>query len=73
NSHCIEHGAAAGTASAADGHSDVAWFNPQDGTVSAWLLNGTQTVQRRFDLDWRCDAASGCSANWRAIGIGDVA
>lgn len=54
-----------------DGQRDLLWFNPQSGVLSPWLLNGA-TVTGTQDLNWRCDAASGCSAAWRPVGTGDL-
>ena len=51
-----------------DGQDDVVWYNATTGEVSAWLLNGL-AVTRTQSLDWRCDAASGCSRTWTPIGI----
>jgi hypothetical protein len=53
-----------------DGQRDLLWFNAQSGVLSPWLLNGA-SVTGTQDLDWHCDAASGCSAAWRPVGTGD--
>jgi hypothetical protein len=58
------------TATAVHGHPDLVWFTAESGVVSAWLLNGTRTVQGKQDLDWACTAASDCSTSWKPIGIG---
>src|SRR3954451_24785538 len=57
-------------ASAPNGHPDLVWFNAQSGVVSAWLLNGTGTVQGKADLNWTCGAE--CWNGWSPIGIGDL-
>jgi hypothetical protein len=54
-----------------DGNTDVLWHNPNTGVLSAWLLDSQGNVIRTQDLDWRCDAASGCSSQWTAVGITD--
>jgi hypothetical protein len=37
--------------------------------VSTWLLNGAGTVMGAQNLDWHCDAASGCASQWQPIGL----
>jgi hypothetical protein len=53
-----------------DGQTDVLWYAPSSGIVSAWILNGTSVV-RRADLNWQCSAASGCASEWKLVGTGD--
>jgi len=53
-----------------DGQNDVLWYNQYTGEVSAWLMNGA-TVKTNRILDWRCDAKSGCSRDWKLVGTGD--
>ncbi|MFI9386573.1 FG-GAP repeat domain-containing protein [Kutzneria sp. NPDC052558] len=55
-----------------DGHVDLVWFNYFTGVVSSWLLNGYGNVLAKQDLDWHCDYTSGCSTQWRPIGVGDL-
>jgi hypothetical protein len=52
-----------------DGHADVTWYNRTTGVVSTWLLNGAGTVMGAQNLDWHCDAASGCASQWQPIGL----
>ena len=40
-------GAGALPAEAANGASDLTWFNATTGVVSSWLLNGSGRVRRR--------------------------
>jgi hypothetical protein len=54
-----------------DGLTDVLWHNAQTGELSAWILNGAGTVVTAQSLAWRCDAASGCSSQWKVVGSGD--
>jgi hypothetical protein len=56
----------------ADTSTDLLWFNPTTGEVSAWLLDWHATVIGTQSLSWRCTAASGCSADWKPIGTGYV-
>jgi hypothetical protein len=51
------------------GVSDVLWHNATTGEVAAWLMYGS-TVTGAAPLSWRCDAASGCSRDWKVVGIG---
>jgi hypothetical protein len=48
---------------------DVLWHNATTGELSVWLLNTSGTVTGTMPLSWKCDAASGCSNNWKAVGI----
>ena len=57
---------------ASDRATGLTWYNPTTGVVSTWLLNGTGTVTGTQELNWHCDAASGCASNWQPIGIGDL-
>jgi hypothetical protein len=54
-----------------DGKVDVLWHNATTGDLAAWLLNGTGTVLAEQKLSLICNAASGCSRDWAAIGTGD--
>jgi len=53
-----------------DGYDDLVWHNPTTGEVSIWRI-GDGRVKGSFSLDWHCDAASGCSQEWKAVGIGE--
>ncbi|MEU4745513.1 VCBS repeat-containing protein, partial [Actinosynnema sp. NPDC023658] len=55
-----------------DGNVDLVWFNYFSGVVSSWLLNGYGNVLARQDVDWHCDYTSGCSSQWRPVGVGDL-
>jgi hypothetical protein len=33
------------------------------------LLNGSGTVNGTKELDWKCDVASGCTNDWKPVGI----
>src|SRR4051812_40132418 len=59
-------------AAAAKPPTDLLWFNFTSGEVSTWVLDGHGTVLGAQPLDWRCDAASGCAAQWRPLGSGDM-
>jgi hypothetical protein len=51
-----------------DGTTDVLWFDKNSGTLSAWLLASGGKVTDKQDLSWKCDTASGCQNDWRAVG-----
>jgi hypothetical protein len=55
-----------------DGRQDLLWFNRTSGEVSTWLLNGFGNVLSAQSIDWHCNFASGCSSQWRIIGVGDL-
>jgi hypothetical protein len=55
-----------------DGFTDLTWYNATTGVVSAWLLNGSNTVSARKDLTWTCTAASNCARDWKPVGFGDI-
>jgi FG-GAP repeat len=65
-------GVAVSPAEAANGFSDITWFNPSTGVVGSWLLNGSGRVLGTQDLSWKCTASSGCSSQWHPVGIGDM-
>ena len=50
-----------------DGHADLLWHNRTAGQLLSWLLNGQGAVTDTQTLSQTCDAASGCSAAWRAV------
>jgi hypothetical protein len=50
-----------------DGKSDVLWFNPASGELSAWLLNGAGNITGTQSLSWRCPSA--CSQEWKPVAI----
>jgi len=54
-----------------DGLTDVLWHNAQSGQLEAWILNGAGTVISSQALSGTCDAATGCSAQWKVSGSGD--
>ena len=54
-----------------DGNSDVLWHNAETGRVAAWLLNANGAVMGELSLSLTCNAASGCSRDWKPVGTGD--
>jgi FG-GAP-like repeat len=54
-----------------DGISDVLWHNAGTGEVSTWLLTANGTVTGKQALSWQCNKASGCSREWKPVGIAD--
>ena len=55
-----------------DGNTDVLWYHPNSGEVSAWLLNGDMNVIGTHPLTWRCGVSSQCAGNWGPIGMIDI-
>jgi len=51
-----------------DGHTDVTWYDPTNGQLSSWLLNGSGGVTGTQTASWTCTMASGCASAWRPIG-----
>jgi len=51
-----------------DGNVDLLWHNASSGQLSNWLLDGHGNVTGSPILSWTCDAASGCSSTWNALG-----
>lgn len=49
----------------------VIWHNSATGEVQEWQLDAAGGLSKKQDLDWRCDAASGCSHDWRIVGAGN--
>jgi hypothetical protein len=49
----------------------VLWYDPTTGEVSAWALDASGNVTGHRTLSGSCDAASGCSQAWSAVGTGD--
>src|SRR4051794_20463294 len=50
---------------------DVLWHNQNTGEVSAWRTDFNGKVTGTLKLSWSCDAASGCSRDWKVVGTGD--
>ena len=63
---------AAGFGVRLDAEERVLWHNAKTGVVAAWALDEHGTVTGTEDLDWRCDAASGCSSQWRVVGTATI-
>jgi len=52
-------------------HRDVLWHDPITGELQAWLVDLDGTVRGTQSVSLRCDAASGCSAVWKAVATRD--
>jgi hypothetical protein len=50
------------------GYATILWHNATSGVLQSWRFDGNGIVKADPQLTWRCDAASGCSSAWRAIG-----
>lgn len=46
----------------------VLWDDPTSGTLSEWIFDDSGTIVSAPSLSWTCDAGSGCSSAWKAIG-----
>lgn len=52
-----------------DSITDVLWHNATTGELSVWLVAAHGIVTGQETLSWRCDTASGCANDWRAVGV----
>jgi hypothetical protein len=51
-----------------DGTGDLLWEKPADGSLLAWLLNGTDRLPGTKAIPQTCDSASGCLGS-QLVGI----